>query len=114
MVAMSSLMYAKANVESAEAEIITAQADMKKAKVQMEEAERKMSRSVALFKQQFISREELDTNALNRPCRLGITSHWIQPRADTNPKLAPQRVEVGDGRTGRVKRNAVPLPRSLV
>lgn len=64
MVAMSSVTYAKANVESAEAEIITAQADMEKAKVQMEEAERKMSRSVALFKQQFISREELDTAVL--------------------------------------------------
>ena len=33
MVAMSSVTYAKANVESAEAEIITAQADMKKHKM---------------------------------------------------------------------------------
>lgn len=60
-VAMSSVAYAKANVESAEAEIKTAEAEMEKARVQMEEAKRKLSRSRALYEQQFISQEEFDT-----------------------------------------------------
>lgn len=60
-VAMSSVTYTKANVESAGAEIKTAQAEMEKAKVQREEAERKMGRSVALYRREFISQEERDT-----------------------------------------------------
>jgi HlyD family secretion protein len=62
-VAESSIRYAWANIESAEAEIKAVQADTKKAKVQMDDSNTKLARLQALFQQQFISQEALDTSA---------------------------------------------------
>ena len=85
-VAMSSITYTKANVESAEAEIKTAQADMEKAKVQMEEAERKMSRSLALYKREFISQEELDTAVTAYDASAADCTSWQSKIAAANSK----------------------------
>ena len=59
-VSESAIENSKANIESAEAEVKNAEADMERARAQMEEAKRQMERASALYKDGFISKEDLD------------------------------------------------------
>lgn len=56
---------ARANLASAEADIKNAGAEVERAKVQMEEASRQRDRAQALFKQDYISREALESAVAN-------------------------------------------------
>jgi HlyD family secretion protein len=60
-VSESAIESSKANIASAEADIRTAESDVEKAKIQMELALKEMERAKALFKDEFISQQSLDS-----------------------------------------------------
>jgi HlyD family secretion protein len=60
-VSESAIESSKANIASADADIRTAESDVEKAKIQMELALKEMERAKALFKDEFISRQSLDS-----------------------------------------------------
>lgn len=60
-VSESAIESSKANIASAEADIRTAESDVDKAKIQMELALKEMERAKALFKDEFISQQSLDS-----------------------------------------------------
>lgn len=60
-VAESAIDSARANMRSAEADIRNAEADMERARVQMEDANRTMERLDALYKEDIIAKEEMDS-----------------------------------------------------
>jgi HlyD family secretion protein len=62
-VAESSVKYAQANIDTAEAEIWAVKADTDKARIQLDDSNTKLARLQALFQQNFISQEALDTSA---------------------------------------------------
>lgn len=64
-VSESAIENSKANIESAEAEVKNAEADVNRARAQMEEAKRQMERASALYKDGFISKEDLDLKTTN-------------------------------------------------
>jgi len=61
----SAIENSKANLSSAQADIKYVEAEIKKARVQMEEAKRQMDRANALYKEDFISKADLDHAATN-------------------------------------------------
>lgn len=69
-VSESAIENSKANIESAEAEIKNAEAEAEKARAQMEEAKRQMERATALYKEDFISRADLDLKTTNHDIAL--------------------------------------------
>jgi multidrug resistance efflux pump len=60
-VSESAIGSSKANIASAEADVRTAEADVEKAAVQMELARKEMDRAKALFKDEFLSQQSLDS-----------------------------------------------------
>jgi HlyD family secretion protein len=60
-VSESAIGSSKANIASAEADIRTAESDVEKAKIQMELARKEMDRAKALFKDEFLSQQALDS-----------------------------------------------------
>jgi HlyD family secretion protein len=60
-VSESAIESSKANIASAEADIRTAESDVEKAKIQMELALKEMDRAKALFKDEFLSQQTLDS-----------------------------------------------------
>ena len=60
-VSESAIGSSKANIASAEADIRTAESDVEKARVQMELARKEMDRAKALFKDDFLSQQTLDS-----------------------------------------------------
>jgi HlyD family secretion protein len=60
-VSESAIGSSKANIASAEADIRTAESDVEKAKIQMELARKEMDRAKALFKDEFLSQQTLDS-----------------------------------------------------
>jgi HlyD family secretion protein len=60
-VSESAIESSKANIASAEADIRTAESDVEKARVQMELALKEMDRAKALFKDEFLSQQTLDS-----------------------------------------------------
>ena len=60
-VSESAIGSSKANIASAEADIRTAESDVEKARVQMELARKEMDRAKALFKDEFLSQQTLDS-----------------------------------------------------
>jgi len=60
-VSESAIESSKANIASAEADIRTAESDVEKAKIQMELALKEMERAKALFKDEFLSQQTLDS-----------------------------------------------------
>lgn len=61
-VSESAIESSKANIVSADADVRTAESDVEKAKIQMELALKEMERATALFKNDFISRQSLDSS----------------------------------------------------
>ncbi len=60
-VSESAIGSSKANIASAEADIRTAESDVEKANIQMELALKEMDRAKALFKDEFLSQQSLDS-----------------------------------------------------
>jgi HlyD family secretion protein len=61
-VSESAIESSKANIMSADADISMAESDVEKAKIHMELAMKEMERATALFKNNFISRQSLDSS----------------------------------------------------
>ncbi len=64
-VAETAIENSKANIASAEAEIKNAEAEVEKARFQMEEARREIERADALYKEDVISKADLDIKTTN-------------------------------------------------
>ncbi|HMK50585.1 MAG TPA: efflux RND transporter periplasmic adaptor subunit, partial [Thermodesulfovibrionales bacterium] len=60
-VSESAITSSKANISSAEADIRTAEADVEKARINMDLAQKEMKRAEALFKDEFLSQQTLDS-----------------------------------------------------